>query len=117
MEWAAYRSPGDLPGPGIQLGSPSLQVDSLPAELPGKLSEAIYVKFRDNIILNGEKLKENKKTPISKTAQIHPLSSFLFNIIFNVLAITFEEEEKKEFTLEKKKGKNSDFLQMVWCST
>ena len=61
MEWAAYRSPGDLPGPGIQLGSPSLQVDSLPAELPGKLSEAIYVKFRDNIILNGEKLKENKK--------------------------------------------------------
>ena len=54
--------------------------------------------------------KKTKKTPISKTAQIHPLSSFLFNIIFNVLAITFEEEEKKEFTLEKKKGKNSDFF-------
>ena len=29
-------SPGDLPDPGIKLGSPALQVDSLPAELPGK---------------------------------------------------------------------------------
>ena len=29
-------SPVDLPDPGIKLGSPALQVDSLPAELPGK---------------------------------------------------------------------------------
>ena len=29
-------SPGDLPNPGIKLGSPALQKDSLPAELPGK---------------------------------------------------------------------------------
>ena len=29
-------SPGDLPDPGITPGSPELQVDSLPAELPGK---------------------------------------------------------------------------------
>ena len=28
--------PGDLPNPGIELGSPALQVDSLPGELPGK---------------------------------------------------------------------------------
>ena len=28
--------PGDLPDPGIELGSPALQLDSLPAELPGK---------------------------------------------------------------------------------
>ena len=26
-------SPGDLPDPGIELGSPSLQADSLPTEL------------------------------------------------------------------------------------
>ena len=26
----------DLPDPGIELGSPALQADSLPAELPGK---------------------------------------------------------------------------------
>ena len=28
--------PGDLPNSGIGLGSPTLQVDSLPSELPGK---------------------------------------------------------------------------------
>ena len=28
-------SPGDLPNPGIELGSPALQADSLPTELPG----------------------------------------------------------------------------------
>ena len=27
---------GDLPDPGIKLGSPALQVDSLPTELSGK---------------------------------------------------------------------------------
>ena len=31
-------SPGDLSDPGIKPGSPALQVDSLPAELPGKPS-------------------------------------------------------------------------------
>ena len=29
-------SPADLPDPGIEPGSPALQADSLPAELPGK---------------------------------------------------------------------------------
>ena len=31
-----FPSPGDLPNPGIEPGSPALQVDSLPAELSGK---------------------------------------------------------------------------------
>ena len=30
-----HPPPGDLPNPGIELGSPALQADSLPAELPG----------------------------------------------------------------------------------
>ena len=34
MEWA-IPSPGDLPDPGIELGPPALQADSLPAELSG----------------------------------------------------------------------------------
>ena len=37
LEWVAIPSPVDLPNPGIKLGSPALQADSLPAELPGKL--------------------------------------------------------------------------------
>ena len=37
-DWSAepFLSPGDLPNPGVKPGSPALQVDSLPAELPGK---------------------------------------------------------------------------------
>jgi len=31
-----FPSPGDLPNPGIKPRSPTLQVDSLPAEPPGK---------------------------------------------------------------------------------
>ena len=36
--WSGYPfpSPGDLPNPGIEPGSPSLQADSLPPEPPGK---------------------------------------------------------------------------------
>ena len=32
----SLSSPGDLPDPGIELGSPALQEDSLPVELLGK---------------------------------------------------------------------------------
>ena len=36
LEWVAFLSPQYLPNPGTELGSPALQADSLPAELPGK---------------------------------------------------------------------------------
>ena len=36
LEWVAFPSPGDLPSPGIEPGSPTLQEDFLPAEPPGK---------------------------------------------------------------------------------
>ena len=32
MEWVPSPSPGDLPDPGIELRSPTLQADSLPSE-------------------------------------------------------------------------------------
>ena len=31
-----FPSPGDLPDPGIEPGSPSLRADTLPSEPPGK---------------------------------------------------------------------------------
>ena len=31
-----FPSPGDLPNPGIEPGSPALQADALPFETPGK---------------------------------------------------------------------------------
>ena len=36
--------PGDLPDPGIKPGSPALQADSSPAELPGK-HKSVSLKF------------------------------------------------------------------------
>ena len=36
LEWVAYPFSRDLPDPGIEPGSPALQADSLPTELPGK---------------------------------------------------------------------------------
>ena len=34
MEWVAVPSPGDLPDPGIEPGSPTWQADSLSSEPP-----------------------------------------------------------------------------------
>ena len=36
LEWVTIRSPGDLPNPGIEPGSPTLQANSSLSELPGK---------------------------------------------------------------------------------
>ena len=37
LEWVAFPAQGDLPNPGIELGSPALEADSLLSEPPGKL--------------------------------------------------------------------------------
>ena len=37
-----FPSPWDLPNLGIELGSPALQVDSLPTELSGKPKKLVY---------------------------------------------------------------------------
>ena len=36
LDGLPFPSPGDLPSPGVEPGSPTLQADSLPSELPGK---------------------------------------------------------------------------------
>ena len=36
LKWLALPFSRDLPNPGIEPRSPALQLDSLPAELPGK---------------------------------------------------------------------------------
>ena len=46
-----FPSPGDLPNPGIEPGSPALQANSLPTELQGKLDMYILncLKFQEAI--------------------------------------------------------------------
>ena len=45
-----FPSPGDLPDPGIEPGSPALQADSLLPELPGKTPYLMYIF--DSLTLN-----------------------------------------------------------------
>jgi len=40
LDWVAFRSPGDLPDPGIKPRSLALDVDSLPYKPPGKPSSS-----------------------------------------------------------------------------
>ena len=43
LEWVSYPFSRDLPNPGIELGTPAFQLDSLPAELPGKPNTYITI--------------------------------------------------------------------------
>ena len=43
LKWVAFLSPGDLPNPGIDPGSPTLQADALPSEPPGKPQNSMYL--------------------------------------------------------------------------
>ena len=44
--WSGYpfHSPGDLPNPGIEPRSPTLQADSLPTELSGSYRKVLIIK-------------------------------------------------------------------------
>ena len=55
-----FPSPGDLPNPGIEPGSPALQADSLPTEL--REAQEIYLNYLifeilydiNNVFFNGQ---------------------------------------------------------------
>ena len=44
-----FPSPGDLPDPGIELGSPALQADSLPPDPQGKPPRSTLVGGKDQL--------------------------------------------------------------------
>ena len=54
-----FPSPGDLPDPGSEPRSPTLQADSLPSEPPG---DPYTYKLKENI-LKGPDLKAPSKNP------------------------------------------------------
>ena len=53
-----FSSPGDPPDPGIILGSPTLQADSLPAEPPGNPNQRSNCQY----LLDRRKSKSSRKT-------------------------------------------------------
>ena len=54
-----FPSPGDLPDPGIEPGSPALQADALPSEPPGKLMQMLN-KVKEDAILDENRWKPEK---------------------------------------------------------
>ena len=84
LEWEAVTFSSGSSHPGIEPGSPALQADSLPAELP--------VKPILNIICNNEELKA---FPIScRTKQDWLFSPFLFNTEPEVLVRALHRKNK-----------------------
>ena len=41
-----FPSPGDLPNPGIEPGSPALKADTLPSEPSGKQKSYLFLKYK-----------------------------------------------------------------------
>ena len=51
LEWIVFPSPGDLPDPGIEPGSPALQADSLLSEPPGEPYIERYVYVNPKLLI------------------------------------------------------------------
>ena len=66
-----FPSPGDLPYPGVELGFPSLQADSLPSESPGKPSRANMIK-RHTLHFRGLECKSRKSSDTKNNSQVWP---------------------------------------------
>ena len=70
LEWVAISSREDLPKPGIKPRSPTLQADSLQAELPGKphlqYRHFHFTEYEHFVIKNSKQCKSTvdlRKTP------------------------------------------------------
>ena len=61
------HSPGDFPYPGIKLGSPALQADSLPTELSGKSRERNHIETHLLLPLESELCKYLGERPERQT--------------------------------------------------
>ena len=76
LEWVPFPSPGDLPDPGIETGSPALEADALTYEPPGK-------PRWDEWKCQGLQLERLVRT-MTQASRIHPFSvlTFIWQQIF-----------------------------------
>ena len=72
-----FPSPGDLPNPGIEPGSPALQADALPSEPPGKLKNSCIFHRSEN----SDKHKKNCKK-VLKIQLIRQLQSLSLTAVW-----------------------------------
>ena len=60
-----FPFPGDLPNPGIELGSPALQADSLPSEPPGRPNITLPLNLASTAVRYDRKGRREKLTILS----------------------------------------------------
>ena len=88
-----FPSPGDLPNPGIEPRSPALQADSLPTELQGKPSLAIYLKY-SSVYMSILKLPNHPSLPPFPLATTSSTTnSFKFCIETQKIESNLEKEQ------------------------
>ena len=73
-----FPSPGDLPDPGIEPGSPALQADTLSSEPPGKPEYYLAMKINEALIhtttwMNLKTLCKVKAAVTKDTYYVFPL--------------------------------------------
>ena len=84
-----FPSPENLPNPGIELGSPTLQADSLPTESLGKMPFFYDLKATLLFILFGDKEERKSWSLLVLKSDIDVKFSFKFSFFFSC------EEKKK----------------------
>ena len=68
-----FPSPGDLPDPGIEPRSPSLQADSLPSELPDGKASACNAGEQGSIPGLGRSPGEGNGNPLQHSCLENPM--------------------------------------------
>ena len=63
-----FCSPGALPNPGTEPGSPALQADSLQSESPGNQVGKTKIRQNQEGMVKYQNLKEKNKKPEAKTS-------------------------------------------------
>ena len=67
-------SPGNLPNPGIESRSPSLQADSLPSKPPGKPKQT----FSTSVQIGWQTGMPGKKVPLPRLPTVHSHNQYTF---------------------------------------
>ena len=100
-----FSSPGDLHGPGIEPGSPALQLDSLPSEPAGKPYRytCIYMyKLVYILIISSETIR--RLCGQSNKEESPPLDPFLYSILSTITYFTWGGSKQIVTTQTSKKG-------------
>ena len=86
--WLPFPSPGDLPNPGIETGSPALQTDALLSEPPGKSYLNMLLKSTFILYILQRVTKVSLTSLLETTQILQAVCSFHLkkcNSLFNML--------------------------------